>query len=370
MKKIFGITVFCVLLLSCIAAAQEFGPWSVPVSLGPTINSKCNDQHPALSKDGLTLVFASNRAANATDPCLAAVHLWASQRDGLDSPWQVPQPLSMLNSSFGSNYEDMAANFATDGHWLFFHSQRPSDCVPAGGIRQLWAAHRQNKRDDFGWESPINLGCILNGPTDDAGPTFFEDDTMGTLYLYFTRDLISPTVDPAGIGFDIYVSTCTGDLDTCNRQQLWSAGSYVPELSSPLRDTRTAIRRRDGLEMIVTSNRAGTVGGLDLWVSSRGSVQEPWSLPINLNDDNVNKGGDPVLNTIGNDGAAALSWDGRTMIFYSNKAGGFGGNDLYVSTRQKLPMPCEDAHLAFECSRRCEGERSGSCSHNRGADSP
>jgi hypothetical protein len=36
------------------------------------------------------------------------------------------------------------------------------------------------------------------------------------------------------------------------------------------------------------------------------------------------------------DGAAALSWDGQTMVFYSNRAGGFGGNDLYMSTREKL----------------------------------
>ena len=325
-------------------AEDQFGPWSAPVSLGPTINSNCNDQHPALSKDGLTLVFASNRAANAADACLPAVHLWVSQRDSLDSPWEAPHPLSMLNSPFDSTYEDMAANFTTDGHWLFFHSQRPSDCVPAGGIRQLWVAHRHNKRNDFGWESPINLGCLLNGPTDDAGPTFFEDDRTGTRYLYFTRDLTSPTLDPAGTGFDVYVSTCTAELDACNRRQLWSAGTYVEELSSPLRDTRTAIRRRDGLEMIVTSNRAGTVGGLDLWVSTRGSLEDPWSLPINLNDDNINKGGDPVLDTTANDGAAALSWDGLTMIFYSNKAGGLGGNDLYVSTRQKLRGRCEDGH--------------------------
>ena len=137
-----------VLLSPAIASAQQFTPWSAPVNAGATLNSPCNDQHPALSKDGLTLVFASNRGVNATDPCVATVHLWVSERDSLDSPWQTPQPLSMLNSPLDSAYEDMAANFSTDGHWLFFHSQRPSDCVPAGGIRQLWAAHRENKRDD------------------------------------------------------------------------------------------------------------------------------------------------------------------------------------------------------------------------------
>ena len=36
------------------------------------------------------------------------------------------------------------------------------------------------------------------------------------------------------------------------------------------------------------------------------------------------------------DGAAALSWDGQTMIFFSTRSGGYGGKDLYMSTRQKL----------------------------------
>ena len=48
---------------------------------------------------------------------------------------------------------------------------------------------------------------------------------------------------------------------------------------------------------------------------------------------------DPVLNSTANDGAPALSWDGQTLIFYSNRAGGLGSNDLYMSTRQKLTGP-------------------------------
>jgi hypothetical protein len=245
--------------------------------------------------------------------------------------------MSMLNSPLDSSYEDMAASFTDGGHWLFFHSQRPSDCVPSGGIRQLWAAHRRNNHDPLGWEAPINLGCALNGQTDDAGPTFFEDRATGKLYLYFTRDLTSPTVDPAGNGFDIYVSTCFADVDRCNRQKLWTAGTYDPQLSSPLRDTRTAIRHRDGLEMIMSSTRAGSLGGLDLWASTRKSVRDNWSIPTNLNDDIAEKGGAAVVvNTTANEGAPALSWEGQALFFYSNGPGGFGGNDLYISTRQEL----------------------------------
>ena len=338
MKRMIGIVAFFVLLLSCKVDAQEFGPWSAPTSLGPTVNSSCDDQHPTLSKDGLSLIFSSTRPQNpALNTCDPVLHLWVSQRDSLDSPWERAQPLTMLNTPDNSPFTDYSPYLTTDGHWLFFHSARQEGSCNGGGRLELMAAHRKDKRDDLGWDAPINLGCTLNTTgSDNAGPAFWEDDASGTLYLYFTRN--NTPANPNG--FNVYVSTCTGDLDSCNRQQLWGAGADVAELNSlGFRNTRTAIRRRDGLEMLITSNRPGTVGGLDLWVSTRASSQDLWSIAIDLNGDNVNKGGDPVVNTAANDGAPALSWDGQTMIFYSNKAGGLGGNDLYMSTRQKLHVP-------------------------------
>src|SRR5689334_17212373 len=83
------------LMMAAAAHAQTFGPWSSAVSLGSVVNSPCNDQHPALSKDGLTLIFASNRPATP-GPCVSALHLWLSQRDSLDSPWQTPEPVTIL----------------------------------------------------------------------------------------------------------------------------------------------------------------------------------------------------------------------------------------------------------------------------------
>ena len=356
-QRTFHIAIALLGVFCSAAVAQQFGPWSAPVNLGPVVNSPYNDQHPALSKDGLSLIFASDRPGGFGVPGSAnGFDLWVSQRDSLDSDWQAAQNLTMLNTP----YRDFAPNLSTDGHWLFFNSNRPGGC----GGEDLYASHRQNKRDDFGWEPPINLGCTVNGPNDDAGPTIFEDDATGILYLYFTRN--DKPNNPNSQAFDIYVSTCTSDLDSCNRQQLWSPGSLVTELNSSVRDTRTAIRLRDGLEMIVTSARCNppippidinrglcgttsapdlSAGSLDLWVSTRLSVQDPWAIPINLNQDSVNESGvlcvnapatSTCVNTTANDGAPALSWDGQTMIFYSNRAGGQGGNDLYMSKRPKL----------------------------------
>ncbi len=59
-----------------------------------------------------------------------------------------------------------------------------------------------------------------------------------------------------------------------------------------------------------------------------------WSEPVDLG---------PVVNSSSKVGTAltsafddvtpSLSWDGRTLSFASNRPGGSGGNDLYMSTR-------------------------------------
>jgi len=63
-------------------------------------------------------------------------------------------------------------------------------------------------------------------------------------------------------------------------------------------------------------------------VSTRESTLEPWSPPVNLG---------PTVNFPGYvTGAPALSWDGTALYFYSDRPGGLGGRDLYLSTRRKL----------------------------------
>ncbi|PYQ56423.1 MAG: hypothetical protein DMF58_20770, partial [Acidobacteria bacterium] len=103
----------------------------------------------------------------------------------------------------------------------------------------------------------------------------------------------------------------------------------INELSTtPYRDTRTAIRRRDGLEMILSSERPGGFGGdpRDLWFSTRASTLDPWSIPELL----------PNVNSTANDGGPAISWDGTELYFTSARPGGKGGSDIWMSTRTKI----------------------------------
>lgn len=292
------------------AAADDgttWSDWSTPVNVGPVINSSASEQHPAISKDGLSLYFSSNRPGG-----LGGLDVYVSQRANVDDPWGPPVNLGP-NINSGGN--DLAPAFSPDGHLLYFHSFGRGGC----GGADLFLSRRHDKRDDLAWGPAENLGCVVNSAADDAGPTIFEDEAAGVTTLIFT------STRPGGPGdFDIYQSTRSGDEGD------FGPASLVAELSGPFRDTRTAISR-DGLELFMSSDvngRPDGIGGQDLWRSIRAATTDPWSAPLNLG---------PGVNTTAFDGAPALSFDGTTLYFFSARPGGFGGNDLYVTTRQRLP---------------------------------
>jgi hypothetical protein len=284
-------------------AIGPFSGWSTPVNLGPAVNSAFNDSHPAISRNGLSLYFVSDRPGGLGD-----FDIWVTQRATIDSGWGVPQN---LGPKINSTSIEFSPTFSASGHWLLFASGRPGGC----GGEDIWASHREDKDDDFAWEDPINLGCGINSPQPDDGPTYFRDRQTGIATLYFTS-----FNRPGNIGdWDIYASMQ-------NQDGTFGPGVLVPELSSPFRDTRTAIRH-DGLEMFITSNRPGGTGTLNLLVSTRETVLERWSKPVDLG---------PTVNSTAVNGAPALSYDGTTLYFYSTRPGGSGKNDLWVTTRTKL----------------------------------
>jgi hypothetical protein len=208
---------------------------------------------------------------------------------------------------------------------MFFQSPRPDGC----GAADLYVSWRKNKRDDFGWQAPVNLGCTINSPFNEAAPNYFEDEETGTTTLYFASS--RPGGPGAPGSFHIYASTLEDD-------GLFGPAVLVPELNSPYAETTTAIRR-DGLEFFLRSTRPeGRIGLEDLWVSTRESTLDPWSTPVNLG---------PTVNYPGyNTAGPALSWAGTTLYFWSDRPGGFGARDLYVTTRQRIRGEGPDDDMA------------------------
>jgi hypothetical protein len=293
-----------------------FSDWSAPAKLGPAVNSPANDFHPAISSDDLSLYISSNRPGGYGDN-----DIWVSQRARADDAWGAPKNLgSNINLDPSSNVlsSEYAPDLSPDGHWLFFTRESP----PMSNKSDIWCSHRQHTHDDFGWKPAFKLAGQINRPdTDENAPTFFRDEQTGITTIYFNSQLRR---DGPG-DFDIYASTLGPD-EPLKPDSMWGRGALVPELCSRQRDTRTSIRR-DGLEMFITSNRPGGFGGIDLWVSTRATTLDAWSVPVNLG---------LTVNSSADDGGPALSADGTTLYFYSTRPGGIGFRDLYVTTRTRL----------------------------------
>ena len=270
--------------------------WSQPVHLGPPINTPSADQSPALSPDGLSLYFASDRPGT-----LGGVDLWVSRRASHHSPWGTPVN---LGSGINSSSIESGPNLSPDGHLLFFQSNRPG----GQGSNDVYVSRRADTDDDLGWGPPVNLGPDVNTAAAEIAPWYQQRDADGPT-LYFGRG-------PSNVFTDIYSAPITRDGHTRGPATL------VAELStSDFNDGRMTVRA-DGREIVFFSDRPGGLGGTDLWSSTRRSVHDPWSPPVNL--------GAP-LNTPDNELLPFLSRDGRTLFFTSTRPG--GNFDIWMSIR-------------------------------------
>src|SRR2546425_9868757 len=80
----------------------------------------------------------------------------------------------------------------------------------------------------------------------------------------------------------------------------------------------------NGHALYFISGRPGGFGNNDIWRSERRCLACPWEAPVNLG---------AVINTDAVEASPTVSADGQLLLFYSAKAGGFGGADIYVSHR-------------------------------------
>ena len=107
----------------------------------------------------------------------------------------------------------------------------------------------------------------------------------------------------------------------------WSAPVNLgPVVNSQFTDFGPAISE-DGLSLYISSDRLGGFGGPgteDIWVSQRARRNDPWGPPVNLG---------PHINTGSRELLPNFSRDGHWMFFASNRPGGFGGFDIWVSWR-------------------------------------
>ena len=151
--------------------------WTIPVNLGPIVNSQEHDYASTISADGLELYFMSTRPGG-----LGGYYgdIWLTTRNSVEEPWAEPVNPSVLNSAHGEGY----TRLSPDGRTLFLDSDRP------GGIGDwdIWLSRRTTLQDI--WSTPTNLGSTINTPHFDGLGALAPNGR--TLYFSSTR--------PGGLG--------------------------------------------------------------------------------------------------------------------------------------------------------------------------
>jgi hypothetical protein len=256
-------------------AVKKFSEWGPPV-LVPNVNSAYDDNGPAISRDGRSLYFTSNRPGG-----VGSTDIWVARRARVKDSWGTPVN---LGPTINTTVNDGAPALSRDGHWMFFNSNRQEGRVDF----DLWVSYRRNTRNDFDWGTPVNLGSNINTLFGEVGAGYFAtrkqddeddsnengDDEDGIALLFFASNR-----PPATTHFELHVSPQHSDGS-------FGLPTLLSELNSPCNDQRPSIRS-DGLEIFFNSNRPapGAVAcavNNDMWVATRDTLSQVWYTPENL----------------------------------------------------------------------------------------
>lgn len=216
----------------------QWSPWSAAVPVDG-VNTTASEMRAALSKDGTSLYFHSDR------PGRGATDLWVSRRDCADCLWETPVNLGDLVNTPDN---EGGPALSRDEHWLFFHSNRPG----GSGGNDIWASYRSDVHDDLAWGPPVNLGPGVNSAAGESQPSFLENEG-GRAHLFFAR---------AGI----HMSEMQDD-------GTWGQAAAIDALAG----FNGPSIHPNGLEIYVF--RASRI-----WHASREAPDAPWSAPLALSD--------------------------------------------------------------------------------------
>ena len=267
-----------------------------------------------------------------------------------------------LGPTVNSISNEQAPNISADGLELYFSEYQGASFRPGGsGLSDIWVATRPTKDDP--WGTPVNLGPVVNSSANDEHPSISADG----LSLYFgssrsggtgAQDLWvttrekrdSPWSEPVNLGsvvnsvypdwepdisadglslyFADYQNPRPGgygewDIYVATRPSVSDPWSAPVNLGPPVNGSSLeagADISADGLALFLSSARSGGFGGADIWVTTRKTQDDDWQLPLNLG---------PLVNTSGFDAMASISSDGSTLYFCSDRPGGAGNADLW-----------------------------------------
>jgi WD40-like Beta Propeller Repeat len=304
-----GAVVAAVLAMSATAlAGLQFSAWSTAQKIDEIggndseLNTPFIDGCPIQSPDGLSLYMASTRPRFEGDT-RTDLDIWVARRASTSSPFGRPVN---LGAPVNSTADDFCPTPVRGGGLFFVSRRATSESCGLGDI------YRTRLDLNGHWREPRHLACAPSGPNsalDEQGPSYVEAGDK--VLLYFSRN-------SASVAGDIYVSERVAGV--------FGPAAPVAGLNDVAANDIQPNVRKDGLEVVFSSNRAGTLGGQDIWSATRASVTGPWSQPVNL-------GG--AVNSAANETRPSLNWQ-ATQLLFGRAPGPEGMSDIYISTRARL----------------------------------
>lgn len=204
-------------------------------------------------------------------------------------------------------YDDALKSFRT---YLLFEPDHVKYSPQAKqGVRQAqFAKYAVAHPVDF---NPVNLGPNVNTNEDEYWPSLSADGQT----LVITRLVQSYSVTTGNrIQEDFFFSRYENGV----WKLMKNAGS---PLNTPDNEGAQSISANGKLMVYTVCNRMGVIGRCDIYYSIREG--DEWSFPKNM--------GTPI-NTPSKETQPSLSADGRTIYFASDRPGGRGGLDIWVSS--------------------------------------
>jgi len=284
-------------------------------------------------------------------------------RDFLIGLWQSTP--TNLGPTVNSSVEEWGSSLSPDGLSLYLESNRPG----GEGKNDIWVSTRATKEDD--WGAPVNLGAPINTPAVEQTPCisadglelYFNDHPVGpragslstgSLWVARRATVSDPWGEPENLGLTININTSKvgagpslspdglslflaspwpkdpflNDWDLYvatrpTRDDVWSEPVNLGPTVNGVNSTSLNFCpaiSADGLLLVFSSNRPGGSGGQDLWMTRRSTIDGPWSEPVNLG---------PTINSGKWEVEPEISPDGRSLLFCSGRGGGHGDFDIW-----------------------------------------
>ncbi|WP_073228885.1 OmpA family protein [Pedobacter caeni] len=132
---------------------KEGNNWGQPFNLGAPVNSMYWESQPAISPDGSTLYFVSNRPGG-----IGGYDIWKTLLNE-EGEWSVPVN---LGPEINTPYDENTPFLHADGKTLYFSS----DGWPGMGSKDIFMSRMDSTSH---WSKPLNMGYPINSFSEETG---------------------------------------------------------------------------------------------------------------------------------------------------------------------------------------------------------